>query len=104
MSIYQLTVTFPDSEKYALSNQLRRSAYSVPANIVEGHSRRTSKDHMKFLYQARGSLEELRYFLFLSKDLNYLTPELYNELEEESSIVSKMLNGMINSVQQKLNS
>jgi len=59
---------------------------------------------MKFLYQARGSLEELRYFLFLSKDLNYLTQEVYNDLEEKSSIVSKMLNGMINSVQQKLNS
>jgi four helix bundle protein len=104
LKIYHLTVKFPDSEKYALSNQLRRSAYSVPANIVEGHSRRTTRDYMKFLYQARGSLEELRYFLFLSKDLNYLTPESYDDLEEKSSIVSKMLNGMINSVKQKLNS
>jgi four helix bundle protein len=72
LSIYQIIARFPDSEKYALSDQLKRAAYSVPANIVEGHSRKTSKEFLQFLYQARGSLEELRYFIFLSKDVNYI--------------------------------
>jgi four helix bundle protein len=76
----------------------------VPANIVEGHSRKSSKEFMQFLYQARGSLEELRYFLLLSRDLEYLTQEAYNELEKESQTVSKMLNGLLKSVKQKLNS
>ena len=60
LSIYRIIAKFPDTEKYALSDQLKRAAYSIPANIVEGHSRKTSKEFMQFLYHARGSLEELR--------------------------------------------
>ena len=104
LRIYQLIARFPDSEKYALSNQLKRAACSVPANIVEGHSRKTSKEFIQFLYHARGSLEELRYFLFLSKDLNYITQDTYNELESNSQTISKMLNSLISSIKQKLNS
>lgn len=104
LKIYQAIAKFPDSEKYALSDQLKRAVYSVPANIVEGHSRKSSKEFKQFLYQARGSLEELRYFLLLSRDLNYLTQETYNELEEESLVVSKMLNKFISSVKHKINS
>lgn len=70
LKIYRIIVTFPDAEKYALSDQLKRAAYSVPANIVEGHSRKSSKEFIQFLYQARVSLEELRYFLLLSRELN----------------------------------
>jgi four helix bundle protein len=102
LQIYGVIVKFPVSEKYALSDQLKRAAYSVPANIVEGHSRHTSKEFIKFLYQARGSLEELRYFLMLSKDLNYLTHDIYSELEVESTILSKMLNSLIGSIKRKL--
>ncbi|MBI4709991.1 MAG: four helix bundle protein [Nitrospirae bacterium] len=102
--IYNAISSFPETERYALSNQLKRAAYSIPANIVEGHSRKSSKEFSQFLYQARGSLEELRYFLLLSKELDYLTQETFNELEKESQIVSKMLNGLLNSIKQKINS
>ena len=104
LKVYQIIAKFPDSEKYALSDQLKRAAYSVPANIVEGHSRKTSKEFLQFLYQARGSLEELRYFIFLSKDVNYISNDSYARLEAESVDVSKMLNGLINSVKHKINS
>ncbi len=104
LKIYHTIVTFSNTEKYALSDQLKRSAYSVPANIVEGHSRKSSREFAQFLYQARASLEELRYFLLLSRELNYLTQESYNELESDSLTVSKMLNGLIGSVKHKLNS
>jgi len=104
MRVYKIISVFPESEKYALSNQLKRAAYSVPANIVEGHSRKSSKEFIQFLYHARGSLEELRYFLLLSKDLNYVTPEIYGELELESLTINKMLNSLISSVKNKLNS
>jgi len=101
LRIYKIIAKFPDSEKYALSDQLKRAAYSVPANIVEGHSRKTSKEFMQFLYQARGSLEELRYFIFLSKDINYISDDTYTALEAEAVNVSKMLNGLINSIKQR---
>jgi len=104
LKIYQVIANFLATEKYALSDQLKRAAYSVPSNIVEGHSRKTPKEFMQFLYQSRGSLEELRYFLLLAIDLNYLQTENYDELEAESSTVSKMLNGLIASVKQKINS
>ena len=103
IKIYHSTANFPNIERYALSDQLKRAAYSIPANIVEGHSRKSSKEFVQYLYQARGSLEELRYFLFLSKDLGYLTQEDYDKLEDESLTVSKMLNGLISSVKQKIN-
>ncbi len=104
LKIYRIIVTFPNAEKYALSDQLKRAAYSVPANIVEGHSRKSSKEFMQFLYQARASLEELRYFLLLSRELNYLTQEIHNELEADSLTVNKMLNGLISSVKHRHNS
>ncbi|MDA8340270.1 MAG: four helix bundle protein [Nitrospiraceae bacterium] len=104
LKIYLIIAKFPDTEKYALSDQLKRAAYSIPANIVEGHSRKSSKEFVQYLYQARASLEELRYFLLLSKDLDYLSEDIYNELEIDSLAVSKMLNGLIGSVKNKLNS
>ena len=102
LKVYRMVATFPDAEKYAISNQMKRAAYSVPANIVEGHARKSSKEFIQYLYQARASLEELRYFLLLAKDLDYLSPANYHELEEDSLTISKMLNGLISSVKQKI--
>jgi len=104
LKIYLIIAKFPDTEKYALSDQLKRAAYSIPANIVEGHSRKSSKEFVQYLYQARASLEELRYFLLLSNDLAYINSGIYRELESDCSEVSKMLNKLISSVKSKLDS
>lgn len=98
LQIYKLTATFTQNEKYGLVDQLRRAAYSVPANMVEGQSRNTTKEYLSFLYNARGSIEEVRYFLLLSKDLGYIDSNMYKKFESGYETVSKMLNGLIKSL------
>jgi four helix bundle protein len=98
LEIYRVTSGFPKAEAFGIADQLRQAAYSVPANIVEGQSRHTTKEYMQFFYQARGSLEEVRYFLLLSKDLGYLKGDVYGRLEEEYETVSKLLKGLIKSL------
>jgi len=73
LEVYRVTTSFPKAEIYGVTSQLRRAASSIPANIVEGQSRQTTKEYLQFLYNARGSLEEVRYSLLLSHDLNFLT-------------------------------
>lgn len=102
LEIYKVTSSFPKSETYGLVDQLKRAAYSVPANIVEGQSRNTTKEYLQFLYNARGSLEEVRYFLLLSFDLKFLKENKYKELEQKYESASKMLNGLIKSLRSKL--
>ncbi|MEI8349188.1 MAG: four helix bundle protein [Candidatus Omnitrophota bacterium] len=98
LQLYKLVSTFPATERYALVDQIKRAAYSIPANIVEGHSRNSKKEFQRYLYISRGSLEELRYFLLLAKDLHYIDDVIHKEYEDKLSRVSKMLNGLIRSL------
>ena len=98
LEVYRMTVSFPKTETYGLVNQLKRASYSAPANIVEGQSRQTTKEYLQFLYNARGSLEETRYFLRLSRDLDFITQQIYESLEQRYEAASKMLNGLIKSL------
>lgn len=84
---------------FGLTSQIRRSSSSVPTNIVEGQSIRTTKEHLYFLYNARGSFEETRYHLLLAKDLGYLDENEYDSLEKQYVEVSKMLNSLIKGLQ-----
>jgi len=101
LEVYKLTATFPNDERFRLTDQLCRAASSVPANIVEGQARQTTKEYIHFLYNARGSLEETRYHLLLAKDLELLDPDRYARLETDYKAVSKMLNGLIQSLRRK---
>lgn len=100
--IYNLTSSYPKSEQYGITSQLRRSSSSVPANIVEGHSRKGTKEFINFLSQARGSLSESQYFLILSKDLGYLSQKDFDSIINLSEEISKMLNSFINTLRTKL--
>ena len=73
VAIYERTKSFPKEELYGLTSQIRRAAYSVPANIAEGASRESKKDYLHFLYIARGSLSEAQYFIHLAQRLGYLS-------------------------------
>ncbi|HEX7042793.1 MAG TPA: four helix bundle protein [Patescibacteria group bacterium] len=94
LEIYKLTAVFPQEEKYGLVSQLRRSAASVVANIVEGNARGHRKEFLEFLYIAKGSLEETNYHLLLAKDLGYLKEELYKDMISKSQEVGKQIVGL----------
>ncbi len=91
LDVYRTTSLFPNSEKFGLVSQMRRAAYSIPSNIVEGHSRKSRKEFLQFLSIAKGSLEELKYFIILSNDLDYIDDETSKRLEKFSEEVSKLL-------------
>lgn len=98
LDVYRIVSSFPIEEKFNICSQIKRAAYSIPSNIVEGHSKKTSTDFVRYLYISRGSTEELRYFFLLSKDLNYIDNKAYNEVEGKLSTVSKLINGLIKSL------
>ena len=68
VEVYKITQSFPKSEQFGLTSQVRRSVSSVPTNIIEGQARQYKKEFIQFLYVAKGSLEETNYHLYLSKD------------------------------------
>jgi four helix bundle protein len=71
LEIYKFTKVFPREEMYGLTSQLRRAAFSVPANIAEGFKKKGLKDKARFYNISQGSLEEVRYYLILAEDLDY---------------------------------
>lgn len=81
LTIYKLLATFPREERFHIIDQIKRAASSVPANIVEGHSRQSKREFVRFMMYSRGSLEELRYFILLAKDLKYIDELKYKEIE-----------------------
>lgn len=92
---YKITKKLPEDEKFGLVSQLRRSASSISTNIIEGNARGHKKTFLEFLYIARGSLEETKYHILLSKDLNYVNENEYLQFQEQSEIVGRQLNGLI---------
>jgi four helix bundle protein len=95
IEIYKLTERFPPEEKFGLSSQMRRSAYSIPVNLVEGASRLGTKEYRQFVGVARGSSAEIGYQLLLSRDLGYLSEQDYTSIRERYDRVAKMLTGLI---------
>ena len=82
-------------------DQICRSVSSVPANIVEGNSRKTTNEFAQFLYQAKGSLSETQYHLLLAKDLKIIDEKVFNELILESDEIGKMISGLITFLKSK---
>ncbi|WP_412850350.1 four helix bundle protein [Chryseobacterium sp. PMSZPI] len=97
--IYNVTTAFPKEELYGLTSQIRRSSISIPSNIAEGHSRRSTSDYLQFLKISRGSCAELETQLIISRNLNYLDLEKFQILFEKTSEISKMLNAVITKLQ-----
>jgi len=98
IKIHLLSRTFPAHERYELGSQVRRAAYSVVANIVEGFGRRTQRDRLHFLYIASASLAEAGYCIHAARRLGYLSAEQCTEFEAEVRKTAAPLSGLIQSL------
>jgi four helix bundle protein len=98
LNIYKITRDFPKEETYALTSQVRRASVSIAANIAEGYKKKTKPHKLSFLNISEGSLEEVKYYLFLSKDLEYINKDTFTKLESLSEEVGRILNGYSNSI------
>jgi four helix bundle protein len=101
VAVYEATRGFPKEEMYGLTSQLRRAAYSAPANIAEGSSRDSKRDYLHFLYIARGSLNEAQYFVHLSRRLKYLPDAQTEVLMTQTRTASACLYGLIRAVERE---
>jgi len=102
INVYSVASKMPAEEKYALVSQLKRSASSIPANIAEGKGRNGDKEFKRFLYIARGSLEENKSHLLLAKGLDYINNDDFLKIKNQAEEVGKVLNGMLRAINRKL--
>ncbi|HXX33170.1 MAG TPA: four helix bundle protein [Thermodesulfobacteriota bacterium] len=98
LEIFELTKSFPDGEKFGLVSQMRRAAYSIPMNLMEGGHRLNRKEYRQFVGIAKGSAGEMKYQLLLVKDLKYIIEDEYSELLSQYERVSQMLTKLAESL------
>lgn len=94
--IYRLCRTFPPEERYALADQMRRAAVSIPSNIAEGHDRHSDKEFRRFLLIAKGSAAELDTQLILCRDFGYIQQEEAERLLSQCAKIRAKLYNFIN--------
>lgn len=102
--IYRLTKPFPTFEVYALTNQMRRAAVSIPSNIAEGHAREHLKEYLHHLSIAQGSLAELVTQIEIAARLSYLPQHSFNQLIEITDSLGKQLHALCGSLEKTSNS
>jgi len=94
LAVYKFTAHYPKGELYGLTNQMRRSASSVPSNIAEGCGRNSQTQFAYFLNIGMGSAAELEYQLILSRDLGFIDSQIFKEQSEKLTEVKKMLTSL----------
>ena len=101
LEVYKITGEFPHKEEFRLTSQLIRAAISIPNNITEGMGRFSRKEFLQFLNIARGSTEECKYLIILSRDLNYINDSIYSSITDKYDLLGKKMNALINSLKKK---
>jgi four helix bundle protein len=95
VEVYRMTSTFPDSEKFGLTNQLRRATVSVASNIAEGYGRASTGEYIQFLGHSRGSIYEVNTQLLISQKLNFGATNIRENAIKTADEVGKMLVAMM---------
>jgi len=99
--LYRVSRAFPNDERFGLTAQIRRAAVSVPSNIAEGHARFTTREYIRFVSNAQGSLAEVKTQLHIAVELGYTavadSAPLFTEIEE----ISRMLNSLRRSLHER---
>ena len=96
LAVYKEVVPqLPADEKWNLTQQLKRAAQIIPANIAEGHGRYHFLDNVRFCYIARGSLTEIQSHMALAHDLGYLSGDIYKRMTTHAESIGKQLNNYV---------
>jgi four helix bundle protein len=91
VAVYKLTSVFPDTEKFGLTNQMRRAAVSIASNVAEGYGRATRGEYLQFLGHARGSCSEVETQIVIAKELGFGSKDQLRKAEELCNEVGRML-------------
>lgn len=94
VEVYKQTESFPEREKFSITQQIRRASVSVPANIAEGYGRRTTNEYKRFLNIAMGSLYETQTLLEISVELDFLGKEPFDDFYEKSREIERVLSAL----------
>ncbi|MBP7747346.1 MAG: four helix bundle protein [Phycisphaerae bacterium] len=95
--VYRLTQRMPESERFGLTNQMRRASVSIPSNIAEGNARQSRRDYLHFLTIARGSLAELETQVTIAEALELLPRD--SDARNRIAEIGRILQGLIRSLQ-----
>ena len=95
--VYLLLRKYPIEERFALCDQMRRAASSLPSNIAESAGRISNKEKQRFIEYAQGSLSETMSQLELSFDVGYITKEELDSMDEKAAIIQRLLSGLYKS-------
>jgi four helix bundle protein len=101
LAVYRITSKWPHQEQFGLISQARRAAYSTAANIAEGSAKRGPREFCRFLNMSLGSISELSYVLLLARDLGYLKPEEWGEVEALRDHAGRLTWGLYRSLNGK---
>jgi len=99
--LYHTTKSFPTSECYGLTSQIRRAAVSVASNIAEGQARGGTKEFIHFLYIAKGSLAELDTQSIISFELGYLTADINQKIFDDIAELQRMIHSLIQRLKER---
>ena len=99
LDIYIITRNYPKEELYGITSQIRRSAASIPANIAEGNARNSRNEYRQFVSIARGSAAELETWLLLSRDLGFISDDVFLTLEKKLDEIKALLYKLMKSLE-----